>query len=201
MIASLNLANLLLYFSAILVFALIVGMVGYVVGRTFVQEEIFKGTRESNRFKKLFFNPYPPVYKKNFVLDEESNERVETGLTLGYIDDSNDFKELDLSLYPGDYVDNRRIDIGSRRAFFLMKIGDMLSCPYCLSAEVTLWLAIIISVVASMFVGPSLIILLSGVLAGMVGVCYTYWFNDFLNKRNSESNRYDDDELEVETIE
>ena len=201
MLSSVNLAQILLYLAAILVFALITGMIGYVVGRTFVQEEMFKGTQESSRFKKLFFNPFPPVYKKNFIIDEETGQEIEDGVTLGFFDEKNEFKELDLSRYPGDYIDDRRIDVGPRRAFLLMKIGDMLKCPYCLSAEVALWLSVIISIIICIFIGSWLIILPSGVLAGMVSVCYTYWFNDFLNKRNSESNRYDDDELEVQTIE
>ena len=173
----------------------ILGAIGYAFGRTFTQEVLFQELRESKKFNDMFFGP-KLKYKHEQIIPEDETMPIEDIYTLGYLNEEDEFIEVNPDNYPGENIDNRRIDIGRRRAFLLMKIGEMFSCPWCLSAEIALWLGVIIGLILSLTLGAWQIFAI-GALAGMVGVCYTYLFNDWLNLRNANVSLDNESEIEV----
>ena len=175
----------------------ILGAIGYAIGRTFTQEVLFQELRDSKRFNNMFFGP-PLRYKKDQLVSESEDGTMIEGViyTLGYLDEKEEFIEVNPDNYPGENIDNRRINIGRKRAFIMMKIGEMLLCPWCLSAEIALWLGVGSGLVLALTLG-SWQILAVGALAGLVGVCYTYVFNDWLNIRNANASLDDESEIEI----
>lgn len=187
------LSNLLIAVVLLGFIAILSAVAGVGIGRAFTLESVFEEIRESIRFKRLFF--VDAVTRSVEYLDGDTVKSVEN-----FVDVTTRKGEI-LSFTEKEYwekyhVDNRRIDIPRRKAFFLMKLGDMLLCPWCLSAQCAMWLAlasvlatgmIVLSNTTVWFVYAILGLGLISFITVSAAASLSFIINDYANKRLDEA--------------
>ena len=123
---------------------LVFAFAGYAIGRTVTQESLFEGFRK--RVRKRCYDPVENMFP---TYDDETN--IETP-----------------AISPNGY----RTDIGKFKSFLMGKFADLVTCPWCASANASVCIGVLASILTW-----SPVFLFAGF--GAAGV--TFVINDYFN--------------------